>query len=1109
MDNQVKQVKVSLFSQTDTHHGILMALKTWLKSALLLSLSLPFTSQADTLLLQQPAISKDRIAFVYAGDIYTANKQGGDVLRLTSHAATEEAPHFSPDGKMIAFTASYEGNSDVYVIPTTGGQPKRLTWHPGRDTVVGWNPKTKDISFMSAREMASGRSGHLYQISPEGGFPEKVMEALAFEGDFSKNGKKLAYRPYRTAHIGSSGWRNHRGGSTPPIWIMDIAKNTYEEVPHVNASDTNPMWVGKDLYFLSDRDNTRNFYKYSDNQLTQVTKNNKWDVMSADAYGTDIIYSMGGALHILNSKNGKSKQLSISINPDLPQLRPQWKDAMSAFTRGELSATGKRALISARGDIYTIPLEDGSTRNLTKTPGVNERDALWSPKGDQVAYISDKGGVQKLVIADQFGKVEKTLSLGNHTADFGLFQWSPDGKRILYYDSALAIMTINLDDGEIVTIDRNINMLGYEATMSFDGDWVAYTKSGENYMWDIYLYQISTQTRAKLTDGLSHSAMPAFSRDGKYLYFASSTNAGPTSFFLDLSTQERPQRYGLYAAVLQADGKSPLLPRTDEEEAEDKKDNGKKNGKKKNSDNEKEPLNIDLEGISQRIVALPAAERLYSNLLVAEDNNLYFIERSQPGISVETSGRPLNSSSLRRFNLKKRTVENVLNRVRNFTLSADGESMLLGYSGNSLKVADVGRKPETENLNTSDVRALIDPKLEWAQIFDEAWRNERDYFYDPNMHGLDWDKVYKQYRPLLDHVGRREDLNWLLVQMISEMQVGHNRLGGGDRHSEKRIRVGLLGADIRLQKDDYVVEKIYTGESWNPFIKAPLAAPGIGIAEGDAIVAVNGQTLNKSTNFFSAFVNTVGKQVTLTVKKQGESETKDIVVEPIASENSLRNWHWVESNRKKVEELSDGQIGYVYLPNTASGGFTYFNRMFFAQTDKKAMIVDDRRNGGGQAANYITDVLSREYLAGWKYRSGTQILSTPAGGVYGPKVMLIDQDAGSGGDFLPYSFKRMGIGKLIGKTTWGGLIGISANRSLMDGGGHTVPHFRFFTPDHEWRIENEGVAPDIDVVLDPTKVNQGQDSQLEAAVNEVLEQLKSYKPIRHETPPAFPTKLGG
>ena len=1082
-----------------------MTLKTLLKSALVLSLSLPFVSQAETLLLQQPAISKDRIAFVYAGDIYTANKQGEDVHRLTSHAATEDAPHFSPDGKTIAFTAGYEGNSDVYTIPVTGGQPTRLTFHPGRDTVVGWNPKTKNITFMSAREMASGRSGHLYQISANGGFPEKVMEALAFEGDFSKNGKKLAYRPYNTAHIGSSGWRNHRGGSTPPIWIMDLAKNTYEEVPHVNASDTNPLWVGKDLYFLSDRDETRDLYKFSNNKLTQVTNNKEWDIMSADVYGTDIIYSMGGALHILNTKTNKSQQLSVSINSDLPQLRPQWKNAMSAFTRGELSATGKRALISARGDIYTIPLEDGSTRNITKTPGVNERDALWSPEGDQVVYISDKGGVQKLVVADQFGKVEKTLSLGEQTADFSLFQWSPDGKRVLYRDSALAIMTINLEDGEIVTIDRNINMLGFEATMSFDGDWVAYTKSGENYLWDIFLYQLSTQKRAKLTDGLSHSAMPAFSRDGKYLYFASSTNAGPTSFFLDLSTQERPQRFGLYAAVLQADGKSPLLPRTDDEDAktEDKKDD-----KKKNKD-EKEPMVIDLEGLSQRIVALPAAERLYSSLRVAEDNNLYFIESSQPGISIETNGDPLESSSLRRFNLKKRIVENVLNRVEAFTLSADGESMLLDYSGNRLKVADVGRKPDTENLNTSDVRALIDPKLEWSQIFDETWRNERDYFYDPNMHGLDWDKVYTQYRPLLDHVGRREDLNWLLVQMISEMQVGHNRLGGGDTHSESRIRVGLLGADIRLKDGKYIVEKIYTGESWNPFIKAPLAAPGIGITEGDAIVAVNGQTMNENINFFSAFVNTVDKQVTLTVSKAGSNETSDIVVEPISNENNLRNWHWVESNRKKVEELSGGKVGYVYLPNTASGGFTYFNRMFFAQTDKQAMIVDDRRNGGGQAANYVTDVLSREYLAGWKYRSGTQILSTPAGGVYGPKVMLIDQDAGSGGDFLPYSFKRMGIGKLIGKTTWGGLIGISANRQLMDGGRHTVPHFRFFTPDHEWRIENEGVAPDIEVVLDPTKVNNGDDTQLEAAVNEVLDQLKSYTPIQHKTPPAFPTKVGG
>ena len=1071
-------------------------------------LTVPVCAQAETLMLQQPAISKTQIAFVYAGDIYVADRQGNNPQRLTSHPAVEQAPHFSPDGKTIAFTANYDGNNDVYIIDVSGGQPQRLTWHPSSDTVVGWHPKGKSVVFMSAREMASGRSGHLYHIETSGGFPEKVMQALAFEGSYNDNGKLLAYRPYRTAHIGASGWRNHRGGSTPPIWIMDLAKNTYTEVPHENASDTNPMWIGEQVYFLSDRDKTKNLYSFSKGKLTQITQFTDWDIDSANVFGTDIIYAKGTALFVLDSKNGKTRQLSIDIKPDLPQLRPQWKNAMQAMTSPHLSSTGKRVLISGRGEVFTVPVKDGSTRNITGTSGVNERDALWSPKGEQIAYISDKGNKQKLIVAEQSGKALTTHSFGDYDADFVLLHWTADNKHIVYADSNLAMWSLNLDSGKRQQIALQSNMLGFNTAVSFDGDWLAYTKSGNNYLWDLYLYQFSSQKTIRVTDGLSHNDWPAFSRDGQYLYFASSTNAGPSSFGLDLSTQERPQRFGLYAAVLQADGKSPLLPKSGDESAEVAADDKEDKDSKESTTNAPE-VKVDTKGLADRIVALPVPKRFYSDLVVANDGMLYFLENTQAGSSIEPNGRPLDSSDLLRFNAEDKKVETVMEEVESFGLSADGKQALLGFANNKMKVSEVGKKFEAKDVDTKDVKALIDPKQEWLQIFNEAWRNERDYFYDPNIHGLDWAGVYKQYRPLLDHVGSREDLNWLMVQMISEMEVGHNRIYGGDVHRETPVQVGLLGADIRLQKGQYVIDKIYTGESWNPFVEAPLAIPGIDVQEGDRILAVNGEELSAKHNFHQAFVNTVGKQTSLTVSRDGsEKNAKTVIVEPISNEFTLRNWDWIESNRRKVDELSDGKIGYVYLPNTASGGFTYFNRMFFAQIDKRAMIIDERRNGGGQAANYITDVLNREYLAGWKYRSGDMVLSTPAAGIYGPKVMLIDQDAGSGGDFLPYSFKRMGLGKLIGKTTWGGLIGISANRSLIDGGGQTVPHFRFFTPDHEWRVENEGVAPDIEVELDPSLVNKGEDAQLQRAVSEVLEQLKTHKPVRFDKAPTFPTKLG-
>ncbi|WP_299074880.1 S41 family peptidase [uncultured Paraglaciecola sp.] len=1071
-------------------------------------LTLPVLAQAETLMLQQPDISKTQIAFVYAGDIYVAARDGKNSQRLTSHPAMEQAPHFSPDGKTIAFTANYDGNNDVYLINVEGGQPRRLTWHPSRDTVVGWHPQGQSVVFMSAREMASGRSGHLYQIETKGGFPEKVMQALAFEGSYNHNGKLLAYRPYRTAHIGASGWRNHRGGSTPPIWIMDLAKNSYTEIPHENASDTNPMWIDEQVYFLSDRDKTKNLYSFAKGKLKQITQFNDWDIDSANVFDSKIIYAKGTALHILDTKSAKTTKLSIDIKPDLPQLRPQWKNAMQAMTNSQLSSTGKRVLISGRGEVFTVPVKDGSTRNITNSSGVNERDALWSPKGQQIAYISDQANKQKLVIAEQSGKVISTHSLGDYEADFSLLHWSADNKNIVYADSNLVMWALNSDSGKRQQIAKQTNMLGFNTAVSFDGDWLAYTKSGQNYLWDLYLYQFSSQKTIGVTDGLSHNDWPAFSRDGQYLYFASSTNAGPSSFGLDLSTQEKPQRFGLYAAVLQADGKSPLLPKAGDESTQTDADG--KEGKKDQDDSETAPeVKVDAKGLTNRIVALPVPKRFYSDLAVADDGMLYFLENTQAGASIEPNGRALQSSDLLRFNAEDKKVEDVLENVERFTLSADGKQALLGFAKNKIKVSEVAKKFEAKDLDTSDVKALIDPKQEWLQIFNEAWRNERDYFYDPNIHGLDWADVYKQYRPLLDHVGSREDLNWLMVQMISEMEVGHNRIYGGDLHQETFVPVGLLGADIRLQKGQYVVDKIYTGESWNPFVEAPLAVPGIDVKEGDHILAINGEKLTSGINFHQLFVNTVGKQTSLTVSRDGsDKNAKTVVVEPISNESTLRNWDWIESNRKKVDELSDGKVGYVYLPNTGSGGFTYFNRMFFAQIDKRAMIIDERRNGGGQAANYITDVLSREYLAGWQYRSGEMVLNTPAAGIYGPKVMLIDQDAGSGGDFLPYSFKRMGLGKLIGKTTWGGLIGISANRSLIDGGGQTVPHFRFFTPDHEWRVENEGVAPDIEVELDPSLVNKGQDAQLQRAVSEVLGQLKTHKPVRHDKAPAFPTKLG-
>jgi tricorn protease len=1061
---------------------------------------------AETKLISEPAISADKIAFVYAGDIWQANHDGSSPSRVTSSTADETAPHFSPDGQWLAFSANHDNNTDVYLISSNGGQPTRLTWHPGRDTVNGWSRDGQRILFTSGREMKMGRSAQAWEVASKGGLPTKVMDAVVQSASWANDGKTLAYQPYNTAHRGGSGWRNHRGGTVPPIWIMQPGASSYQQIPRVKASDTNPLWVGDEVYFLSDRDLVRNLHKYNQQskQVTQVTFEKTWDLISADTQGENVIYDVAGSLKLLNTKTGTTTSPKISINPDLPELRVQWKDAMSALESARLSSSGKRVLISARGEVFTVPVKEGSTRNLTMTDGVRERDALWSPKGNRIAYTSDESGEQKLMIVDQMGRPKnKGFSLGP-TADYQLISWAGDGSKIIYSDNHLGLWSINPINGKRTKLDTDNRRSQFETSLSSDGRWLAYTKIGANHFSDIYLYDFKKKQSHKLTDSMSSAGSPVFSPDGQYLYFSASTNSGPTNVGLDMSTQERPYRYAIYAFVLSADGRSPLLPKSDEEKTTKKSDDdkGEDDDKKVNA------VQIDLKGLSERIVALPMAQKAYFGMEVAEDGNLYFIETNQPGDSIEADGQATQTSQLMRFDFEEKKTEKIMDDVQGFTLSSDGKTILTFSSNGELKTAEIGKKLSPEALNTSEVKAKINPRAEWEQIFDEVWRAERDYFYAANMHGLDWKAIHTRYKKLLPHVARRADLNRLMVEMIAEMQVGHNRVGGGDIPRQKPIAVGLLGADLRVVKNQYKIKTIYTGEKWNPSVIAPLAAPGIGAKEGDTIHSVNGVTLNGAINIYSLLENTVGKQVTLMVSRNGNiKNAKKVIVEPVANDGNLRFWNWVEKNRKTVDKASGGKVGYVYLPNTAGAGFTFFNRMFFAQADKKAMIIDERRNGGGQAANYITDILSRQYLASWKDRDGL-IYDTPGTAVFGPKVMLIDQDAGSGGDFLPYSFKRMGIGKLIGKTTWGGLIGIAANRATIDGGRVVVPFFRFFTPDNEWRVENEGVAPDIEVELNPTLVNKGRDSQLEAGINEVLNQLKTYKPIKLDKAPAFPAKVG-
>ncbi|MDM4765144.1 S41 family peptidase [Pelomonas sp. SE-A7] len=1104
------------------------------KTVLLAALALAGATQASasepTRLLRQPAISAKHLAFVYAGDLWIAERDGSNPRRLTTHAAGESNPHFSPDGKQIAFSAAYDGNTDVYVMPVEGGQPRRLTWHPGADVVSGWSADGKRVLFASPREVANNRSNQLFEIDATGGFERKLMEAVAFEGSWSADGKKLAFRPYRAAYAGTAGWRQSRGGTTPPVWIIDPATNQWEQIPHVNASDINPVWAGDEVVFISDRNNgAANLFAFNPKTkaLRQLTKETGWDVKAVESQGRTVVYEVGGKLMELNLDGGAAREIKVAINTPSIQARTQWKDASRNITSARLSATGKRALVSARGEVFTVPVKDGTVRNLTESSGVREKDAIWSPDGQRVAYISDAPGMRhQLVLESQTGTGKPEVIDLPKTGYYTLRDWAPNGQLLAIEDNHLNLYTLSLADGprkgQLVKVDSSPRRQGsFNAGFSPDSRFLVYAVTAGNHMGQVRLAELQSGKTHEVSDGLSHADNPAFSPKGDYLFFSASINAGPSAVGLDMSTQERPIRAGLYALVLAADGKSPLAPKAGDEEA--KKDEAKKPeaaaaaasaasapaaAKPAEKKEAAKPVRIDFEGLQQRLVALPVPERNYDSLAVAADGALFYMERRQPGSSRELPQNAANpNSDLHRFDFEERKSKLLKSGINGYDLSADGKKLLIDAGRGKLEIADANDKADAKPIDLSGLRVKVDPRAEWKQIFDETWWMEKEYFYDPGLHGLDWDGVYKRYLPLLAHVQRREDLNDLLVEMIGELQVGHNRIGGGDVHQEAAVAVGLLGADYEIDQGRYKLKKVYAGDRWNPFLKAPLAVPGAGGKAGDYLMAINGRQVEASTNLYSLLENQVGKQLTVTLAADATGKgSRDIVVEPIANEAGLRQWDWIERNRQYVQQKSGGKVAYVYMPDTGAGGYQYFNRMFFPQIDKQGLIVDDRRNGGGQAANYVTELLNRPYLASWKDRDGL-VFDTPGGAIYGPKAMLIDQDAGSGGDFMPYSFKRVGLGPLIGKRTWGGLIGISINPNLIDGGSLVVPYFRFYTPEGEWRIENEGVAPDIDVELDPGAVNRGQDPQLDAAIANVLERLKTWKPIQRHTPPA-PATLG-
>jgi tricorn protease len=1080
---------------------------------------------AETLMVGDPALSANNLAFTYAGDIWIANRDGANPHRLTSTPADEKEPHFSPDGSMIAYSANVDGNYDIFVIPAAGGQPRRLTWHPGTDRVAGWSADGRSVSLVSTRERNEGRSGQLFHVALSGGLPVKDSEARVFAGAWNPEGTRFAAVPFGPAYNGlfggTSGWRGYRGGDSPPLQIIDFAGNTVETVGDPRTTNLDPMWMDGKLYVLSDREGgTFNVYRYdpATKAIDRLTGETEWDVRSAAAQGGQIVYEAGNRLHLLDVASGATRPLPVTLAADLPERQPGWQQVSDQMEEAHISPSGARVAVTARGEVFTVPTDQGAVRNISNTQGARDYSGIWSPDGTRLAYVEDDAGKQTLVIEDQSGtRPVRRLPLdGNYNQ---LLAWGGKGSHLVYTNDRLELHAIDAASGAsslIATARRR--QMGYgqqfESAISPDGRWLAYTNEGGNFNAALYLYQFATGRSYPVSGDFADVGSPVFSRDGKLLFFTASTNTGPAQVGLDMSTQQQPLRAGIYAAVLERGGKSPIAPvlanEGDEETATADADSDDKPAKKgKAAVDTAVPVAVDPTDLMHRVVALPVGEANYGDLATGKDGALYFVRQVQPGIATASNDAELAAGSeLMRFDFDKREASTLASGIVGLEINAAGDKLLLVKPGNHLAVADAGEKIDPDPLDLSGVRMLVDPGVEWPQMFDDAWRMEKDYFYDPNMHGIDWDAVHAKYAPFVPYLGRREDLNTLIVEMIAELGVGHNRAGGGDVYDGSNARPGLLGADLAIENGRYRIKRIYDGEQWNPFLKAPLAAPGVAAHEGDYILAVGGKPLSGADNIYQLLSGSAGSQVQLTLASDAAgANRRDVIVEPIADDSQQRLWGWIEDNRRKVDQATGGRVAYVYMPNTADAGFTFFNRMFFAQSDKAALILDDRGNGGGQAANYVIDVLGRSRLAGWKDRVGL-IFDTPGGAIYGPKVMLIDQDAGSGGDFMPWAFQSRGLGKLIGTRTWGGLIGISANPPLVDGGGVTVPYFRAFGPDGHWIIENTGAVPDIPVALDQMALEQGRDTQLDAAIAEVLAELAANPQPDPNYAPAYPTERG-
>jgi tricorn protease len=1089
----------------------------------------PSPTSGDTRLMRFPDLSRDRVVFTYAGDLWTIPREGGEARRLTAHPGDELFPKFSPDGRWIAFSGEYDGNVDVYVIPAEGGEPRRLTWHPAADLVLDWKPDGKQILFRSTRISFTERVQRLFEVGIDGGLERPLPLPSGGLASYSPDGGKLAYNPssaeFRT-------WKRYRGGFTTAIGIYDLRQNSYEEIPRDNSNDMFPMWSGNAIYFDSDRDGIMNLYRYDlgDRSIRQLTHAREYDVKWPSLGDGAIVYEEGGWLNLLDLASEQSKRLPVHVDSDKVMARPELRSVSSFITAASLSPGGKRVLIGARGDVFTVPVEHGSVRNLTQSPGVHELNPTWSPDGEQIAYLSDRSGEYELYVRPQKGGDETRITLDGGVYRYGPL-WSPDSKKLLFWDKTLRLWYVDLDRRTPIEIDREDYQDFDGGAWSPDSRWIAYTKTTAGQTHALYLYSLEKREVTQVSSGFYDDRAPAFAPDGKVLYFISSRYFHPAGDRFDWHFGYFDTD-GIFAITLLKDGPSPFGPRSDEEGQKDDEDGGKdgkggkdtkdakqdatkdtkiKDAKGGGSDDDQggkkeavEPVKVDLAGLGERIVPVPVPPGNYSLLGPCKGKLFY---RSTP-VQAQQLGldEPDDSpSTLHVFDLKKREDKVVLASITRYALDKEG-SKVLYVAGQKYGVVDAadGQSVGKGAVDVSGLQTWVDPQQEWKQLFHEALRIERDFYWDPAMKGLDWKKIGDRYEQLLPYVAHRGDLNYLIGELIGELSTSHTYVSGGDLPKPKRVNVGLLGVDFEESAGYYRFAKIYSGQSWSPRARAPLGEPGLKVAAGNYLIAVNGQSVRAPANPYSFFQGLADQVVTLKLNDKPSTDGAwEIVVQTLGSETRMRYLDWVEANRRKVAQATGGRAGYMHVPNTFTEGLIMFDQYLSAQFDKDGLVIDERYNSGGAIPDFYTEKLGRRLLALLAPREGKD-QPWPPTAVFGPKVMLANEYAGSGGDCFPWFFQKQKIGPVVGARTWGGLVGISRNIPMMDGGVVTAPETAFWTPDGggQWIVENKGVDPDYPVPQRPDLVVSGHDPQLEKAI-ELVNQGLAQTPKRPQRP-AYP-----